>query len=315
MGFAARDVARDALGAREGPLPREADEQSLQRIFVGDVQGCAEELEELIARVRSAFGERFELWFVGDLVNRGPDSLRVLRRVRELIEAGRARAVIGNHEIGLLLNAGGQRDHSPRDTLGDVLSAPDVEEWVDWVRRLPLLETGRLGGQDFAMVHAAVHPDWSLEELVRRARRVEARLGAADRREVQRLLAADPRRDEDRAVLGRLTQCRTVTPSGGWSAELPAPGLRSWHHEWAARGHGYGVVYGHWARAGLHVAPWLRGLDTGCVHHGRGHDGALTAWLPDPRAETPFDLPDERFWQVPARRVYYAAGEADVGRA
>ena len=77
---------------------------------------------------------------------------------------------------------------------------------------------------------------------------------------------------------------------------------------WRLRDPGFGVVYGHWARQGLHVSPGLRGLDTGCVHHGRGRDGVLTAWLPDsaPSASgDPFAVPDERFWQVPAKRRYY----------
>ncbi|HEX5635437.1 MAG TPA: hypothetical protein VFX50_19475, partial [Gemmatimonadales bacterium] len=74
---------------------------------------------------------------------------------------------------------------------------------------------------------------------------------------------------------------------------------------WARAGHDYGVVYGHWALQGLHVAPRLRGLDTGCVHHGRDRDGFLTAWLPDPRARDPFEVPDERFWHVRAHRPYY----------
>ena len=99
-------------------------------------------------------------------------------------------------------------------------------------------------------------------------------------------------------------------PAGGaWSPEPPElapPGYRAWHEVWRERAHPYGVVYGHWALQGLHVAPGLRGLDTGCVHHGRGRDGFLTAWLPDPNAAQPFDVPDERIWQVPARRPYYA---------
>jgi hypothetical protein len=65
-------------------------------------------------------------------------------------------------------------------------------------------------------------------------------------------------------------------------------------------------VYGHWSLQGLHVARGLRGLDTGCVHHGRGRDGFLTAWLPDPAADEPFGLPDAAFWKIPARRAYYA---------
>ena len=201
----------------------------LQPIFVGDVQGCAEELGELLARARAAFGERFELWLVGDLINRGPGNLAVLRAVRERVDAGRARCVLGNHEIGLLLTAAGLRERKPLDSFGDVLAAPDAAEWLAWLRRRPLLETGQLGRQRFAMVHASVHPDWSLAELERRVRRVEARLGAADPREATALLAADPSRDPDRDLLGRLTQARSVTRADGWSPELPGGELEAWH--------------------------------------------------------------------------------------
>ncbi len=276
----------------------------MQAIFVGDVQGCAEELDELLERARDRHPAGFELWSVGDLVNRGPANLAVLRRVRALVDAGRARCVLGNHEIGLLMTAAGLREQTPLDSFGDVLAANDAAEWLEWLRRRPLLEVGQLGRQRFVMLHAAAHPDWSLAELEQRVRRVEARLAAPDRREAIALLAADPARDPDRDLLGRVTQCRSVTRAGGWSADLPGGELEAWHQRWSARGHDYCVVYGHWALQGLHVAPRLRGLDTGCVHHGRGRDGMLTAWLPDPAVATPFDVPDENFWQIPARRAY-----------
>ena len=230
----------------------------------------------------------------------------MLRRVRELVDAGRARCVLGNHEIGLLMTAAGLRALRPLDSFGDVLGASDAAEWLEWLRRRPLLELGQLGSQRFALVHAAVHPDWGLAEFEQRVRRVEARLAAPDRGEAFALLGADPALDPDRDLLGRVTQCRSVTRAGGWSSELPGGELEAWHQRWSARGHDYCVVYGHWALQGLHVAPRLRGLDTGCVHHGRGRDGLLTAWLPDPHAATPFDVPDGRFWQIPARRAYYS---------
>ena len=275
-----------------------------QPIFVGDVQGCADELDELLERAAAAFRDRFELWLVGDLVNRGPYNLRVLRRVRELADAGRARCVLGNHDVNLLRVAAGQRELSPTDSVRDVLEAPDADEWIEWLRRRPLAATGLLGDQPFALVHAAVHPDWE-----RRARGVEARLGCPKRSEAEEFLACDPARDPDLDTLDRVINCRSVAPSGRWSSEPPelAPaGFRPWHEEWRARGHGYGVVYGHWALQGMHVAPGLRGLDTGCVHHGRGHLGTLTAWLPDLSLRAPFALPDRRFWRIPARRVYCA---------
>ena len=307
-GSPGRQTRAGPLGIPSGPAIT-SGMKARQPIFVGDVQGCADELDELLERAAAAFGDGFELWLVGDLVNRGPYNLRVLRRVRELADAGRARCVLGNHDVNLLRVAAGQRKLSRVDSVRDVLEAPDADEWIEWLRRRPLVATGRLGDQSFALVHAAAHPDWDLAELERRARRVEARLGCPERREAEEFLACNPARDPDLDTLRRVTNCRSVTPSGEWSSEPPdlmPAGFRPWHEEWSARGHAYGVVYGHWALQGLHVAPALRGLDTGCVHHGRGHRGTLTAWLPDASLRAPFDLPDGRFWRIPARRAYYA---------
>lgn len=285
----------------------------MQPIFVGDVQGCADEFNELLARARARFGERFELWLVGDLVNRGPRNLELLETVAELVDRGRAHYVLGNHELGLLQTAFGLRPLRATDTYTDVLDAPEVSFWVEWLRRRPLVEVGRLGargsGRAFALVHAAAHPDWDLATLEKRARAVEARLGAESPETARELLAAPPGDDSGRAVLDRLTRCRSVNARGGFSDAEPAGDTRAWHRAWSERGHDYGVVYGHWAMQGLHVAPGLRGLDTGCVHHGRSGPRALSAWLPDPRAPgDPFAVPDERFWQIPARRRYLPVG-------
>jgi len=289
----------------------------MQPVFVGDVQGCADEFGELLARLRARFGERFELWLVGDLVNRGPRNLELLETVAELVDRGRARYVLGNHEIGLLMTALGARALRPNDTFADVLDAPELSFWVEWLRRRPLVETGWLGdgreARPFALVHAAVHPDWDLAELEKQARRVEERLGGRPVEAAAALLRAPRGADPEREVLDRITRCRSVDGRGGWSDEEPAvAGGRPWHAAWSARRHGYGVVYGHWATQGLHVAPGLRGLDTGCVHHGRSGPRALTAWLPNARAVDPFGVPDDRFWHVPARRRY-APAEGEGG--
>ena len=272
----------------------------MQRIFAGDVQGCADELGDLVARVEHAFGRDFELWLVGDLVNRGPSNLRVLEQVRALQDDGRARVVLGNHELSLLRVAYGQRPLASGDTLQEVLEASDAESWLEWVRGLPLVETGRLGAQHFAMVHASVAPGWSLDDLAAGARRVEARLRES-RREAERLLAARPEDDPDADVLGRLTRARSVDARGRWSSREPASPKDAWHRRWAAQDPDYGVVYGHWATQGLHVARNLRGLDTGCVYHGAYGDRFLTAWLPADDDAAPFAVPDERFWRVAAR--------------
>jgi len=286
----------------------------VQRVFVGDVQGCADELEELVARVRAAFGGEFELWLVGDLVNRGPANLRVLRLVRSLADAGRAHLVLGNHELALLRAAWQQRPLAPDDTIQDVLAAPDREAWIDWLRSWPVAQVDRIGGSDFAMVHAAVAPDWDLAELARRAGAIEERLRGS-RRSAAELLAADLRRDADADALGRFTRCRSVDARGRWSARIPVEEADAWHRRWAARNHRYGIVYGHWSLQGLHVAPGLRGLDSGCVYHGWGRDGFLTAWLPSSADPAPFRTPDEGFWRIPARARYWRGAAQDTACA
>jgi hypothetical protein len=139
-----------------------------------------------------------------------------------------------------------------------------------------------------------------------RAREAEARLADTDRCVAERFLAGDPRRDAALDALLLITSCRSFGPDGSWSSSEPVPPAVPWHAAWGGRAHSYGVVYGHWALQGLHVASALRGLDTGCVHHGRGkHQGYLTAWLPKLTREDPFAVPDGEFWQVRAHRRYF----------
>ena len=175
--------------------------------------------------------------------------------------------------------------------------------------------------QPFAMVHASIHPDWDLAELERRARSAEARLADPDASGWRAFLGA--REGSEFETLARIVSCRSVMktdmPDEGesWSSNPPEHGGETefipWHRAWSARHHDYGIVYGHWAQQGLHVEENLRGLDTGCVHHGRGRKGTLTAWLPDPNAPTPFETPDDRLWHIPARRAYYAEKLSEKG--
>ena len=273
----------------------------MQRIFVGDVQGCADELGELVQRARDAFGGDFELWLVGDLVNRGPASLRVLELVRSLADAGRARFVLGNHDLSLLRVANGQRSYAFDDSFRDVLEAGG--DWLDWMRTQPLVLPGRIGQRRFAMLHAAAIPGWSLDALCERVRRVEERLGGSPK-DAKRLLGARPEDDEDAEFLARLTRCRSIDERGRWSSRTPRAPRDAWHARWRAEKPDFGVVYGHWATQRLHVAPLLRGLDTGCVYQGLWGDRFLTAWLPVQDAEDPFATPDEGFWRIAARAQY-----------
>lgn len=284
----------------------------MQKIFVGDVQGCGDELAELVAAARRRFGEEFELWCVGDLVNRGPRNLLALEIVRGLQSQGRAFMVLGNHDVALLAVRFGLRRLRLLDSVGDVLESCEADDWIDWLRAQPIAHTGVLDdGTPFAMVHASVHPSWSLDELTDHAQRVAKRLGSPDRSAARALLAARAEDDAELDDLARLTRCRSIASDGTWSSAVPMEGRRAWHEVWAERRHGYGVVYGHWALQGLHVAAGLRGLDSGCVHHGRGRDGYLTGWIPDSHAA--FPEVDDRFIRVPAKRAYYAERVAEVG--
>lgn len=287
--------------------------EGFQHVFVGDIQGCADEFDELLARLEDRFGAEFILHSVGDLVNRGPDNLRVLARMRELVECGRGRHVLGNHEVGLMAMLLEIRPLGERDTLGDVLASAEAPDWLAWLRERPVLEHGDIGGHPYAMVHASVSPDWTLAEGIDCAARVGARLSRGALGDLRDFLLEAPANaapNSERDLLGRFVSCRGVR-GRGWSSDgCPDAASEPWHAAWSRREHGYGVVYGHWATQGLHIAAGLRGLDTGCVHHGRGRDGFLTAWLPvagedSGLGEGPFHDSAPALWQIPARRRYY----------
>lgn len=235
---------------------------SVRHIFVGDVQGCRHELERLLERLRfDPAADRLEP--VGDLVNRGPDSLGTLRLLRALGAGG----VLGNHDTYLLRAAAGVRRRSPRDTLDAVFEAEDRDALLDWLARRPFAR--RLPG--VLLVHAGFHPDWSDP--------------------VERLKDLDPLRphpDSDFATLVRLCRADGERPGRGERSE---PGYRPWFEHWR-HGDGRTAVFGHWAERGLVERPGFRGLDTGCVWGGR-----LTAWIAE--EDCLESVPAERAWARP----------------
>ncbi|MBW2712691.1 MAG: metallophosphoesterase [Deltaproteobacteria bacterium] len=277
----------------------------MRNIFIGDIQGCVDEFKALLGRLRTDYGDEFHLWIAGDAVNRGPYNLKVLELIQRLTDDGCAQMVLGNHDLTLLSIAFGHFPLRDKDTLGDVVESAELDDWLEWIRRRPLVIFTQLGEQQAVVAHASVPPRWSVEHLRVETAKLEQRLGGGSLDEASTFLAGSQEEDPLRDLLGRLTRCRSVTADGGWSNEEPANGSEAWHAAWSRQGHDYGVVYGHWAMQGLHVAQGLRGLDTGCVHHGRDSDGFLTAWVPNPVKLRPFDLPDEDFVQERARRKYW----------
>ena len=187
----------------------------MARYAIGDVQGCMASLERLLALIEYTPG-RDELWLVGDLVNRGPRSLDVLRWARAQGDA--IVTVIGNHDLHLLARAAGVSPEKKRDTLDDVLAAPDRDELLDWLRARPLAHVA----DGFAMVHAGIHPRWTIDDLRARAAEIEHELRAPSWRAflahvpgpvlpwLPRLVSGE----RWRAILAYLIRVRTCFPDG-----------------------------------------------------------------------------------------------------
>jgi len=193
---------------------------------IGDIQGCCDSLDALMAQIPfRAQGDR--LWFVGDLVNRGPKSLKTLRRI---IAAGyRAKTVLGNHDLHLLALAAGVRQQQPLDTLSGILRAPDRSDLIDWLRHQPLAHAD---GNNL-MIHAGVLPHWTLAQTLRLANEVSTRLRSRHWRDF-------------------LNEMVTGAPPH-W-----ADGVRGQQRLRA-------ILNRHWSTLGLIVKPNLISLDTGCV--------------------------------------------------
>ena len=261
---------------------------------IGDLQGCLEPLERMLDSL--AFDPaRDRAWFVGDLVNRGPDSLGCLRLVKSLGPA--AVTVLGNHDLHLLCVAEGIEKSRPRDTLDAVLAAPDRDELVDWLRRRPLMHVDGA----FAMVHAGLLPLWPVATARALAGEVECVLqGPGWRRFLAHLYGNHPERWDDglagddrlRAIVNAMTRLRVCTREG--AMDLAFKGEPGEHHAhrvpWfdmpGRENATHTIVCGHWSALGLRVSDRVLSLDSGCVW-----GNSLTA----------VRLGDRRLWQVPCR--------------
>lgn len=239
---------------------------------IGDIQGCMASLERLLALV--AFSPTSDrLWLVGDLVNRGPRSLDVLRWAYELGKT--VTCVLGNHDVHLLARAAGAADEKPRDTLDDVLRARDADRLIEWLRTRPLMHVE----DSYALVHAGLHPRWTIDDARARAAEIEAELRAPTWRAfLAQLRGPMPRWDERlgggdrwRAILAYLVRARTLKPDGRVETSFDGPpdkapaGCVPWFAFPSPAWTTHTIVFGHWAALGLDLGPHHIALDTGCV--------------------------------------------------
>jgi bis(5'-nucleosyl)-tetraphosphatase (symmetrical) len=255
-------------------------------LAIGDLQGCSGPLDALLATIGADPVE--PLWFAGDLVNRGPDSLGALRRVRAF--GDRATTVLGNHDLHLLTTATGVRRPHRSDTLDPILAAPDRHELLDWLRRRPLahLEDGRL------LVHAGLFPQWTARQALALAGEVEQVLRGPHWVDFLRVMYGNaPDRWDDalsgddrlRAIVNAFTRIRFVDATGRMDfavkegTDAAPPGLVPWFDAPGRRSADVTVVFGHWSTLGLVLRPDLVSLDTGCVW-----GGSLTAVRLEDRA-------------------------------
>jgi bis(5'-nucleosyl)-tetraphosphatase (symmetrical) len=263
---------------------------------IGDVQGCHEAMQRLLQRIRFT-PESDRIWFVGDLVNRGPDSLGVLRYIKSL--GDQAIVVLGNHDLFLLAAAEGIVSLRPKDTIQDILTADDRADLSEWLRRIPLHH--REGA--FFMVHAGLLPQWTVDDATQYAREVETILSGPDYRTFLHQLFHGPTTPWSPSLNGMerltsiarvLTRLRTCAPTGEMSNFSGAPehspaGFAPWFRIPGRRSTDAIIITGHWAALGLQLEPTHLAIDSGCVWGNQ-----LTAVRLEDRAVFQVDYADRR---------------------
>lgn len=263
---------------------------------IGDLQGCFASLQTLLSEI--GFRESADrLWFVGDLVNRGPQSLEILRYVRSL--GSRALCVLGNHDLHLLMVAEGRVRAHRRDSLDEILAAPDRDVLLSWLRALPMMHAE----DEYAMVHAGLLPAWSIAQALDLARETEEALRGPDWRGLlAQMYGNEPDHWDDtlsgyaraRVIINAMTRLRICTPDGrmefahkGGLDDIP-PGYLPWFAVPGRKSASTTLVCGHWSAIGMLAQDNLLALDSGCLWGGK-----LSA----------VRLEDRRIYQVPCPKL------------
>ena len=247
---------------------------------IGDIQGCHDDLLRLLERI-GFDSSRDRLWFAGDLVNRGPASLAVLRFVKGLGE--RTLSVLGNHDLHLLAVAAGTSRLRKSDTLDEVLAAPDRDELLHWLRHRPLLHHDP--GLGYTLVHAGLPPQWDLTQALACAHELEAVLQGPGYVDFFDHMYGDEPACWDAGLtgMGRLrfivncfTRLRFVGPGGELELETKGSpgsqphGFLPWYQVPGRKSEDLRILFGHWSTVGqIQAAHNALGLDTGCVWGGR----------------------------------------------
>ena len=243
---------------------------------VGDVQGCYVEFQRLLEQMRFDPAQD-RLWLVGDLVNRGPGSLEVLRLIRSLGDS--AITVLGNHDLHLLAVAEGAAELHRSDTLDEVLNAPDRDELLAWLRRQRML----YAEDGYLLVHAGLLPQWGVAQATGLAHEVEAALRGRDYATfLARMYGNTPHEWDDdltgykrlRVITNAFTRMRICTLQGemefkfkGEVEKIPA-GYVPWFDVPERASREATVIFGHWSALGLKLTPNIIALDTGCLWGG-----------------------------------------------
>jgi bis(5'-nucleosyl)-tetraphosphatase (symmetrical) len=243
---------------------------------IGDIQGCYDPFRRLLDKLEFDPQED-QLWLTGDLVNRGPKSLKTLRFVRALGDA--AVTVLGNHDLHLIAVANGFGDPQERNgSLAKLLRADDCDELIDWLRARPLAHFSE--SLNTLMVHAGLHPRWTVKKTLERAAEVEAVLRSSDYRQfLPRLYGNSPTRWSGkltgnkrlRFIVNCLTRIRMIDSAGRLDYAHKGPPANAagelipWFDAPDSRWRGTRIVFGHWSSLGLVVKPDVIGVDTGCV--------------------------------------------------
>lgn len=244
---------------------------------IGDLQGCYQELLRLLEVI--AFDQRHDqLWLAGDLVNRGPQSLETLRFVKSLGDA--AVVVLGNHDLHLLAAYCSDKRTEKRNTLNQVLDAPDCDELMRWLRHRPLFHHQN----GFCMLHAGLPPQWDFAKTVSMARKAEAVLRGTRYREFFKHLYGDkPNRwtsklkgnGQVRFSINCFTRMRYCTADGALDFDYSgAPGtqpahLTPWFQMPARKSADMKIIFGHWSALGYYAGDNCYGIDTGCLWGGQ----------------------------------------------